>query len=61
MQYSGYHVITPHVSKQKPQWAAEDLRPVANVLSAPQVIVVREGCRRRTWPSWPTPRPTRAS
>jgi tripartite-type tricarboxylate transporter receptor subunit TctC len=43
MQYSGYHVITPHVSQQKPQWSAEDLRPVANVLSAPQVIVVREG------------------
>lgn len=43
MQYSGYHVITPHVSKQKPQWSAEDFRPVANVLSAPQVIVVRDG------------------
>jgi tripartite-type tricarboxylate transporter receptor subunit TctC len=43
MQYSGYHVITPHVSAQKPQWTAEDFRPVANVLSAPQVIVVREG------------------
>ncbi|MEJ8848358.1 tripartite tricarboxylate transporter substrate binding protein [Variovorax rhizosphaerae] len=43
MQYSGYHVITPHVSQQKPQWTAEDFRPVANVLSAPQVIVVREG------------------
>ena len=34
MQYSGYHVITPHVSAQKPQWSAEDFRPVANVLSA---------------------------
>ena len=43
MQYSGYHVITPHVSQQKPQWSAEDFRPVANVVSAPQVIVVREG------------------
>jgi tripartite-type tricarboxylate transporter receptor subunit TctC len=43
MQYSGYHVITPHVSQQKPQWTADDFRPVANVLSAPQVIVVREG------------------
>ena len=42
MQYSGYHVITPHVSKQKPQWEAEDFRAVANVLSAPQVIVVRD-------------------
>lgn len=43
MQYSGFHVITPHVSKQAPQWTANDLRPVANVLSAPQVVVVREG------------------
>ena len=43
MQYSGYHVITPHVSKQAPQWEAKDLQAVANVLSAPQVIVVREG------------------
>jgi tripartite-type tricarboxylate transporter receptor subunit TctC len=42
MQYSGYHVISPHVVKQK-QWAPEDLRAVANVLSAPQVVVVREG------------------
>jgi len=40
MQYSGYHVISPHVLKQK-QWAPEDLRAVANVLSAPQVVVVR--------------------
>lgn len=43
MQYSGYHVITPHVSKQPQQWDAKDLQAVANVLSAPQVIVVREG------------------
>jgi tripartite-type tricarboxylate transporter receptor subunit TctC len=42
MQYSGYHVITPHISSQS-QWSFDDLRPVANVLSAPQVIVVREG------------------
>ena len=48
MQYSGYHVITPHVSKQKPQWAAEDFRAVANVLSAPQVIVVRDGVPVKT-------------
>lgn len=40
MQYSGYHVISPHVLKQK-QWVPEDLRAVANVLSAPQVVVVR--------------------
>jgi len=41
MQYSGYHVITPLVSKQALQWKAEDLQPVANVLSAPQIVVVR--------------------
>lgn len=41
MQYSGYHVITPLVSKQAPQWEANDLAPVANVLSAPQIVVVR--------------------
>jgi len=50
MQYSGYHVITPHVSTQKPQWSADDFRPVANVLSAPQVIVVREGLPVKTLP-----------
>ncbi len=48
MQYSGYHVITPHVSQQKPQWSAEDFHPVANVLSAPQVIVVREDVPAKT-------------
>ena len=34
MQYSGYHVITPAVSKQPPGWEAKDLQPVANVLAA---------------------------
>ena len=48
MQYSGYHVITPNVSKQTPQWRASDLQPVANVLAAPQVIVVREGLPVKT-------------
>ena len=48
MQYSGYHVITPHVSAQPAQWSAEDLRPVANVFSAPQVIVVRDGLPVKT-------------
>jgi tripartite-type tricarboxylate transporter receptor subunit TctC len=48
MQYSGYHVITPHVSKQAMPWAQDDLRAVANVLSAPQVIVVREGLPVKT-------------
>jgi tripartite-type tricarboxylate transporter receptor subunit TctC len=41
MQYSGYHVITPAVSKQPLGWEAKDFQPVANVLSAPQVVVVR--------------------
>jgi len=41
MQYSGYHVITPLVSKQALQWEPRDLTPVANVLSAPQIVVVR--------------------
>lgn len=48
MQYSGYHVITPHVAKQAMPWAQEDLRAVANVLSAPQVIVVRDGLPVKT-------------
>ncbi|MGM9489267.1 Bug family tripartite tricarboxylate transporter substrate binding protein [Ideonella sp. YS5] len=48
MQYSGYHVITPHVVKQAAQWEARDLQAVANVLSAPQVIVVREGLPVKT-------------
>jgi tripartite-type tricarboxylate transporter receptor subunit TctC len=43
MQYSGYHVITPVVSKQALGWEAKDLQPVANVLNAPQVVVVRAG------------------
>lgn len=43
MQYSGYHVITPLVSKTPLQWEAKDLQPVANVISAPQLIVVRAG------------------
>ena len=48
MQYSGYHVITPHVVKQTAQWEAKDLQAVANVLSAPQVIVVRDGVPGKT-------------
>lgn len=48
MQYSGYHVITPNVIKQSAQWEAKDLQAVANVISAPQVIVVREGLPVKT-------------
>jgi tripartite-type tricarboxylate transporter receptor subunit TctC len=40
MQYSGYHVISPHVTRQK-QWELSDFQAVANVISAPQIIVVR--------------------
>ena len=40
MQYSGYHVISPHITKQK-QWDQGDFQAVANVISAPQIIVVR--------------------
>src|ERR1043165_6190154 len=43
MQYSGYHVIPPAVSKQPVGWEPRDFQPIANVLSAPQVIVVRAG------------------
>lgn len=48
MQYSGYHVITPLVSKTPLQWDARDLQPVANVISAPQLIVVRAGLPVKT-------------
>ncbi len=48
MQYSGYHVITPLVSKQAPAWKPEDLTAVANVLSAPQIVVVRADLPART-------------
>nr|WP_244609993.1 tripartite tricarboxylate transporter substrate binding protein [Lampropedia puyangensis] len=40
MQYSGFHVISPHVVSTQ-QWQQDDFVPVANVLSAPQIIVVR--------------------
>lgn len=40
MQYSGYHVISPHLTKAR-IWEQGDFQPVANVLSAPQIIVVR--------------------
>ena len=48
MQYSGYHVITPAVSKQPLQWEGKDFQAVANVLSAPQVIVARGGLPIKT-------------
>jgi tripartite-type tricarboxylate transporter receptor subunit TctC len=49
MQYSGYHVITPHLIKQ--DWdPIKNFAPVANVLSAPQVIVARAGLPVKTLP-----------
>jgi tripartite-type tricarboxylate transporter receptor subunit TctC len=47
MQYSGFHVITPHLIKQG--WdPIKDFAPVANVLSAPQVVVARAGLPVKT-------------
>ncbi|MVW78049.1 Bug family tripartite tricarboxylate transporter substrate binding protein [Bordetella sp. 02P26C-1] len=40
LQYSGYNAISPHV--QPTDWdPIKDFAPIANILSAPQVIVVR--------------------
>ncbi len=47
MQYSGFHTISPHLTRA-PQWEARDFRPVANVLSAPQLVVVRDSVPART-------------
>lgn len=41
LQYSGFQVITPHVQANIGFDPVTDFEPVANVLSAPQVIVVR--------------------
>ncbi len=41
LQYSGFQVITPHVQTNVGFDPVADFAPVANVLSAPQVIVVR--------------------
>jgi len=42
VQYSGYHVITPLLVKNLPWDPVKDFTPVANLLSAPQVLVVRQ-------------------
>ncbi|HRM93051.1 MAG TPA: tripartite tricarboxylate transporter substrate binding protein [Alicycliphilus sp.] len=47
MQYSGYHVISPHLAKA-PQWEQKDFQPIANIISAPQIIVVRESLPVKT-------------
>jgi tripartite-type tricarboxylate transporter receptor subunit TctC len=41
-------VITPNVNKHPAQWEPKDLQAVANVLAAPQVIVVRAGLPVKT-------------
>ena len=47
MQYSGFHVISPHLTKS-PQWEQKDFQPIANIISAPQIIVVRDGLPVKT-------------
>ncbi|MCA0441752.1 MAG: tripartite tricarboxylate transporter substrate binding protein [Proteobacteria bacterium] len=47
MQYSGFHVISPHLAKV-PQWEQKDFQPIANIISAPQIIVVRESLPVKT-------------
>ncbi|ODV41668.1 LacI family transcriptional regulator [Cupriavidus sp. UYMMa02A] len=43
VQYSGFHVITPLLMKNLAWDPVKDFAPVANLLSAPQVLVVRQG------------------
>lgn len=41
MQYSGYHLITPHFMKVK--WdPIKDFTPIAQIVAAPQVLVVKK-------------------
>jgi tripartite-type tricarboxylate transporter receptor subunit TctC len=49
VQYSGYQVITPHVIKA-PFDPIKDFAPVANLIVAPQVIVVRPDLPIKTLP-----------
>jgi tripartite-type tricarboxylate transporter receptor subunit TctC len=49
VQYSGYQVITPHVIKV-PFDPVKDFAPVANLIVAPQVIVVRPDLPVKTLP-----------
>ncbi|MBO1114117.1 Bug family tripartite tricarboxylate transporter substrate binding protein [Bordetella petrii] len=41
LQYSGYNAISPHVQPPQGWDPIKDFAPIANILSAPQVIVVR--------------------
>lgn len=49
VQYSGYQVITPHVMKA-PFDPVKDFAPVANLIVAPQVMVVRPDLPIKTLP-----------
>ncbi|QOL48971.1 Bug family tripartite tricarboxylate transporter substrate binding protein [Massilia litorea] len=49
VQYSGYQVVTPHLMKL-PFDPIKDFAPVANLLVAPQVIVVRPDIPVKTLP-----------
>jgi tripartite-type tricarboxylate transporter receptor subunit TctC len=49
VQYSGFHVITPHVIKAAFD-PIKDFSPVANLIVAPQVIVVRPDLPIKTLP-----------
>ena len=50
LQYSGFHVITPAIVKNMGWDPIKDFAPVANILSAPQVIVVRGQLPAKTLP-----------
>ncbi|MET0656659.1 MAG: tripartite tricarboxylate transporter substrate binding protein [Steroidobacteraceae bacterium] len=50
VQYSGYHVITPAIVKNLGWDPIKDFAPVANIISAPQLVVVREGLPVKTLP-----------
>ncbi|MET1084498.1 MAG: tripartite tricarboxylate transporter substrate binding protein [Burkholderiales bacterium] len=48
VQYSGYQVITPAIVKKLDWDPIKDFAPVANILSAPQLVVVRDGLPVKT-------------
>lgn len=50
LQYSGYHVITPALVKTLDWDPVKDFAPVANVISAPQLVVVKAGLPAKTLP-----------
>jgi tripartite-type tricarboxylate transporter receptor subunit TctC len=50
LQYSGYHVITPWLVNKLDWDPIKDFAPVANILSAPQIVVVRDGLAAKSLP-----------